>query len=157
LQKFFFIGFWNLFRFWSLSEINQIKTIQFDRIINALFNYIKKKKFSSFAEIQYDWRKWVKISESSCMRNLSRSRQWIESLYRYLYAPTNRTLVLLLSLPVAITAVSLVYFLPSLTAYWLFSFCFSYFGVFIFLSILSFSLLFFFSLSHARSTQEEMK
>jgi hypothetical protein len=49
--KVFFIGFRNLFKFWSLSEINQIKTIQFDRIINALFNHIKKKNFSSFAEI----------------------------------------------------------------------------------------------------------
>jgi hypothetical protein len=43
VQKCFFVAFRNLLNFWSRAELNQIQTIQFDRVINALSNGIKRK------------------------------------------------------------------------------------------------------------------
>jgi hypothetical protein len=48
-------------------QINQMKTILLDRVINTLSNYIQIKNFSRFVEMQLTEQKWAKISESCCM------------------------------------------------------------------------------------------
>jgi hypothetical protein len=53
--KLLFTALRNLLNFWPRFEIDQIKTIQFDRIINnLLYPTIQKEKqnFESFIEIQ---------------------------------------------------------------------------------------------------------